>query len=112
MIPLVYVIRAEDVPPAVAPPLEVGQPHLTEHGSIKTELVARASHAHALYCNDNLTVYHKLEEVTRMMQYTASIKPFQHGKDGRGTWMALRNQYTSHDKWEVEIKKQENLLHT
>ena len=111
-IPLSYVIRAEETPPAVAPPLEVGQPHSTEHGSVENEMVARASHAHALYRDDNATVYHKLEEATRTTQYAASIKPFQRGKDGRGAWLALRNQYAGRDKWESEIKKQENLLHT
>ena len=84
MIPLGYVIRADAVPTAAAPALEAGQPHLTEHGSVEKELVARASHTHALYCNDNSTIYHKLEEATCTMQYTASIKPFQCGKDGRG----------------------------
>ena len=42
-----------------------GQPHSTEHGSVKDELVARASHTHALFHDDNATVYHHLEETTR-----------------------------------------------
>jgi hypothetical protein len=111
-IPLAYVIRADEAVPAAAPALEAGQPHSTEYGSIERELVARASHTHALYRDDNSTVYHAIEEATRTTQYAASIKPFQRRKDGRGAWMALRNQYAGRDKWEAEIKKQENLLHT
>lgn len=111
-IPLAYVIRAEVVPPAALPTLAAGQPHSTEHGSVENELVARASHTHALYRDDNSAVYHKLEEATRTTSYAASIKPFQRGKDGRGAWMALRTQYAGRDKWEAEIKKQETLLHT
>jgi hypothetical protein len=111
-IPLAYVIRPDEDVPAAAPLLAAGQPHSAVHGSIETELVARASHAHALYRDDNSAVYHKLEEATRTTQYAASIKPFQRNKDGRGAWMALRNQYAGRDKWEAEIKRQENLLHT
>jgi hypothetical protein len=91
--------------------LEAGQPHSLEHGLVENELIARALHTHALYHDDNSAVYHKLEEATCMMQYEASIKPFQHGKDGHGAWMVLCNQYAGYNKWEAEIKKQENLLH-
>ena len=111
-IPLVYVIRPEETPPAAAPALLAGQPHSAEHESVENELVARASHAHALFRDDNSAVYHKLEEATRTTPYAASIKPFQRGKDGRGAYLALRNQYAGRDKWEAEIRKQENLLHT
>ena len=111
IIPLSYVIQAEVEPPAVAPPLEAGQPHSVEHGLVENELVACALHMHALFHDDNSTIYHALEEATHMMTYTALIKPFQRGKDGYGAWMALYNQYAGKDKWEAEIKKQENLLH-
>ena len=77
MIPLSYVIHPNDEVPVAVPPLEAGQPHSLEHGLVENELIARASHAHALYHDDNSAVYHKLEEATRMMQYVASIKPFQ-----------------------------------
>ena len=41
----------------------------------------------------------------------ASIKPFHHNKDRQGVWTALISQYAGYDKWEAEIKKQEQLLH-
>ena len=44
--------------------------------------------------------------------YAASIKPFQKVRDGRGAWKALTSQYAGKDKWEAEIKRQEQLLHT
>ena len=53
-----------------------------------------------------------MEEATRSTQYAASIKPYQRGKDGRGAWAALTNQYAGKDKWEAEIKEQDDLLHT
>ena len=76
------------------------------------ELVARAAHTHALYRDDNSVVYYHLEEATRGTSYAASIKPFQRGKYGRGAWKALTHQYACQDKWEAEIKCQEQLLHT
>ena len=52
-ISLVYIICDEPNPPATALPLAVGQPHSIEHGSVEAELIARASHTHALFRDDN-----------------------------------------------------------
>ena len=62
--PLVYIIRYEPNPPAAAPPLAVGQPHSIEHRSVEAELIARAWHTHALFCDDNSDLYFLLEEAT------------------------------------------------
>ena len=43
----------------------MGRPHSDEHGSIEDELVARASHTHALYGEDNASIYYQLEEAMR-----------------------------------------------
>ena len=112
MIPLAYVIRIDPEVPGNAPPLAANQPHSTEHGTVEGELVARAAHTHALFRDDNSVVYYHLEEATRGTSYAASIKPFQRGKDGRGAWKVLTSQYADKDKWEAEIKHQEQLLHT
>ena len=61
MIPLAYIIQSDVQVPAAAPALENNQPHSLEHGSIQLELIARASHMHAFYQDDNSTVYHYLE---------------------------------------------------
>jgi hypothetical protein len=111
-IPLCYVIRETVNVPAAAPALAQNQPHSNEHESVTVELVARASHEHALFRDDNASVHHYLEEATRTTAYAASIKPFQRRKDGRGAWLALLGQYAGNDKWEVEIKIQEAVLHT
>ena len=91
-IPLAYIIRNEPNPPAVAPPLAPGQPHSIEHGSVEVELIARASHTHTLFHNDNSDLYFLLEEATCSTPYATSIKPFQRNRDGEGAWKAL----TSH----------------
>ena len=112
MIPLAYVIQIDPKVRGPAPTLAPNQPHSTEHGSVEGELIARASHTYALFRDDNSVVYYHLEEATRGTSYAASIKPFQRGKDGRGAWKALTSQYAGKDKWEAEIKCQEQLLHT
>ena len=94
------------------PPLVNQQPYSEGHGSVEEELIARANHTHALFRDDNASVYCYLEEATRSTSYAASIKPFQRRKDGRGAWLALTSQYAGQDKWEAELKKQEDVLHT
>ena len=111
-IPLCYVIRETIGVPVAAPALAQNQPHSNDHESVEGELVARASHEHVLFRDDNASVYHYLEEATRSTAYAASIKPFQRRKDGRGAWLALLGQYAGNDKWEAEIKIQESVLHT
>ena len=80
MIPLAYVIRIDPQVPGPAPTLAPNQPHSTEHGSVEGELIARASHTHARFRDDNSVVYYHLEEATRGTSYAASIKPFRDGK--------------------------------
>ena len=62
MIPLAYVIRINPQVPGIAPTLAPSQPHSTEHGSVEEELIARASHTHALFRDDNSVVYYHLEK--------------------------------------------------
>ena len=112
MIPLAYVTRKDDDVPSVAPPLQDGQPHFEVHGSIEGEMIVRASHTHAMFRDDNAAVYYAFKEATRSTSYAASIKPFQRTKNGRGALQALTNQYARNDKWEAEIHKKDDLLHT
>ena len=110
-IPLAYIMRETVDVPAIPPLQEANKPHSTEYGSIEVELIACASHDHELYKEDNRSVYYHLEEATCGTIYSASIKPFQRGKDGCGAWLALTSQYAGNDKWEAELKRQDDLLH-
>ena len=65
MIPLAYVIQIDPQVPGPAPTLAPNQPHSTEHGSVEGELITRASHAHALFRDDNSVVYYHLDDATR-----------------------------------------------
>ena len=76
MIPLAYVIHNDPQVPGLAPQLAPNQSHSTEHGSVEGELIARASHTHVLFRDDDSVVYYHLEEATRGSSYAASIKLF------------------------------------
>ena len=111
MILLAYVICEHANPPGTAPPCATSQPHLEEHGLVEMDMIMRASHDHALFCEDNAKVYFKLEEATRSTMYAALIKPYQRSKNDRGAWIALASQYAGQDKFEAEIKSVEDVLH-
>ena len=110
-IPLTYIIREDaDVPPIG--PITPGQPFSAEYTSVEEELIARATHDHPLYRNDNASVYYALEEALRSTSYASSLKAFQRPRNGRAAWFAIMKQYAGEDKWEAELKRQDNLLHT
>ena len=111
MVPLAYVVREVVDPPAPPPPLATNLPHSTEHGSVEGELIARASHTHPLFRDDNSAVYYLLEEATRGTSYAPTIKPYQRSKHGRDAWRSLVMQYAGEDKWQSELKYQDDLLH-
>ena len=104
-------IRESSVVAVAAPILAINQPYSDVHDLVEGELIARTSHRHALFRDDNAKVYHYLEEATRTTQYASSIKPFQRKKDGRGAWTALVTQYAGKDKWQAEILRQEKMIH-
>jgi len=75
-------------------------------------MINRLSHTHALFRDDNAKVYHYLEEATRTTIYSATLTPFKRRKDGRGAYLALLSQHAGDDKWEKELRNQENFLKT
>jgi hypothetical protein len=84
-ISLAYVVHDEVAVPA--PPLLLNNQTFSEtQGSVEAELIARASHAHPLFRDDNASVYYLLEEATRTTSYAASIKPFQRTKNSRAAF--------------------------
>ena len=109
-IPLAYVVRELQAVPVAVPAQATDMPHTTEHGSVEADLIARASHAHPLYRDDNAQVYYDLEIALRGTSYLASIKPFQRTKNGRAAFTSIKSQYAGEDKWQAELKKQVDLV--
>ena len=76
LIPLIYTVIEHVVPVDTLPPLATYIPHSAIHGSVEEDLIARASHNHPLFKDDNAEVYYNLETDLRGTTYLASIKPF------------------------------------
>jgi hypothetical protein len=110
MVPLAYIVR-NLVAPGIPPGLANGLPHSAEHESVEGEMIARASHTHPLFRGDNSAVYYLLEEATHGTRYAPTIKPYQRSKQGQEAWRSLVNQYAGEDKWQAELKRQDELLH-
>ena len=60
-IPLSYVIRNTVDVPCDAPALMTNQPYAAEYESVEEEMIARATHTHPLYRDDNASLYFYLE---------------------------------------------------
>jgi hypothetical protein len=110
MVPLAYLIRETVEVPVPGPPLIPNRSFSEEHGSVEAELIARTSHTHNRFRDDNAKLYAYLEVATRSTQYAASIRPHARAKNGRLAYLALVNQYAGKDKWQEEIKKQESFI--
>jgi hypothetical protein len=110
LIPLAYVVR-ETVPVPSPTALANDLPYSTLHGSVEGEMIARTSHTHPLFRDDNSAVYYLLEEATCGTSYAPTIKPYQCTKHGGDAWRSLVTQYAGADKWEAEVKRQDDLLH-
>ena len=46
--------------PVAAQPIEAGQTHYEDHGSVENELIYFTAHTHLLYWDENAEVYYKL----------------------------------------------------
>jgi len=108
--PLVYVVRAGAIVPAVPPPLQVGKPHSEQHGSIEGDLIGCMTHNHALFKVDNGAVYDMIETSTRGSDVTSSIAPFRKTRDGRGALNALKSQHTRKAVYYRLAKEAEQML--
>ena len=111
-IPLYYVVRPESGVAVAPPPLLPDQAYSEEHGSVENELIARASHTHALWKNDNRMVFEIIERATRgNPAFSGTITSFRRNKDGRGAYMAFQSQHAGKDVWERSIQAANFFLH-
>ena len=112
MTPLACVVMENALLALSLPPLVQDSPHLEDHGSIKEEVVDFASYAHWLFKNDSSSIYYHLEEDVRSTSCDSSIKLCQMKNDIRGAWLAIVSQHVGKEKWDSEIKKQDDFLYS
>jgi hypothetical protein len=92
------------------PDLATNEPHSDVHGSIKGEMIARFSHNHGLFREDNAAVFDDIEEAMLGSKFAASIAPFKRAKNGRAAYMALKEQHAGHAIWDEEARKCKDFL--
>ena len=92
---LCYFMRESDTVPSAGhlTVLTANSPHTEGGRSIEADQMTRLSHTHALYSDENLKFYRKLEEAVRGTIYEASLKPFRISGDGRGAYRSLLVQH-------------------
>ena len=109
-VPLAYVIREIDMVAVIPPPLAIDQPHSEEHGTVEDELIARTSHSHPLYMNDNGEVFDILETALRNTVFSATIVHFRKSRNGRGAYLSLVSQHAGDDVWQQTISSADEYL--
>ena len=110
--PLAYVLRSDSLPDLVPSPLLANRPYSEENGSVANESVARASHDHPLFSDDNAEVQEFLEEAYVGTHVHPTLKSFSRRKDGRSSWLAILEQFMSEERWREELKRQETITTT
>ncbi len=109
-IPLSYIIRdSATVTPEVDDPLEAGASFGTS-GSVLGDLIARSSHTHVLFKQDNSQVFSLIEQAARNTSYLSTIKTFERRKDGRGAWLAMLQAHVTDNKWETILQENSKWL--
>ena len=108
-IPLAYVIRSEVTPDPIKP-IQILKPILLVNNSFHDKLIARAFHDHPNYADDNAMVLDILVGCLGEMEYLTSLKPFLKKRDGRGGLLALETQNLGDSKWDMIIKRAEQMV--
>ena len=108
-IPLSYVTRAVVTPGPIGP-IRENKPFSRDFSSFHEEMVARASHDHQNYQDDNSAVLDILVGCLGDTEYMTSLKPFQRLRDGRGALLALEVQNLGNSKWDTVIRKAEQTV--
>eukprot|EP00957_Ditylum_brightwellii_P055648 4216354-Ditylum_brightwellii.AAC.1 len=111
-IPLIYVITVIVDLIQPAPDIKADNPHGKKYLFIEEDLIARESHSHSLYREDNAKVYFSLEEASRGTQYSSSIKLFQKKKDGQEAMDSIKWQFSGVDKWQTNLCLKDEFLHS
>ena len=77
---------------------------------MKEELIARTSHSHPLFRNDNGEVFDLLETSLRGTNYSATIIQFRKARDGRSAYFSLVSQHAGDDVWQETISGEDDYL--
>jgi len=110
--PYTYLTRPDVLPPAVHGPRVIDQPYSEEYTSIEQEMTARVSHDHTLGRSDNATLFQLIEKSVQGHIAAETIAPFKRTQDGRGAFMAIKDQYAGKAVWDRNVKEANARLQT
>ena len=67
-------------------------------------------HTHTLYAEDNTIVYRHIFEVNLVTKHAETIAPLKHDNNGRGEYLALKDQFVGKSHCDQGIKDTMNFL--
>ena len=108
--PLRCVIRKDAGPEGDLPVLAENQPHTEINGSVRADMVAHHTHYHPLHREDSSVLFEILDEIFRNAPFYLSLKPCQDKQDGLNAHLTIISHCAGEDKWEKELKKNEDFL--
>lgn len=110
--PLAYLLRDDKVPPVTPSPLAQDQPHSEKFGSVEHEMIARLTHTHPLFRNDNQNLFNRLDIGLRNTSYASVLVSHRRTGDGVGAFADLVSQYAGKHVWEARIREAEGYMKT
>lgn len=110
MVPLSYIVRPNVAVPAACPPQAVDVPYSAEHGSVKADMIARASHTGEAYNTDNYAVYYKLVEATNGTNKSTTVLKYRASENGREAYLALISSHAGKEVWQKVIIDNEKVI--
>ena len=73
-------------------------------------MIARLSHTHGLFRDDNASVFDDIEVATRGTKFAPTIAPFKRSRDCRGAFLALKKQHAGAAMWDKEVREWQDFL--
>ena len=110
--PYTYLTRPDVAPPAVHGPRVIDQPYSEEYVSIEQEMQFRVRHDHTLGRADNATLFQLIERSVQGHNVAETIAPFKRGLDGRGAFLAIKDQHAGRAIWDRNVKEANLRLQT
>ncbi len=110
--PYTYLTRPDANPPAILAARAVNQPYSGDYESIEHEMKFCVTHNHTLGKADNSALFYILEKSVQGHDVAATIAPFKRTADGRGAYLAIKNQHAGRSVWDQVVKDATATLQT
>ena len=103
-IPLSYVTMADPIVPTIGT-ISATFPYSESVDSFHKELIARASHKHTNFTDNNGMVFYVLVACLKTTRHMSDLKSFQKRRDGRGALALLELHNMGNLKWDSIVSE-------